>query len=311
VVVGRRLLTAIPLLFAVSALSFLLITLAPGNAAEQILGPTATPEELAALSRTLGLDQPVYEQYWHWLQGALTGDLGVSLTSHVPVADQIMSRLPATLSLMVGALLVSIVFGVGLGVLSALRGGGAGRAVDVLAMLGLALPAFWVGAELIVLFAVNRSWFPATGYVTFAESPAEWLRSLVLPVCALSLYGVAATAKQTREAMLEALSSEYIRMAWANGIPARSIFFNHALKNASMRVVTVLGVQAVGLLGVTVFVESVFALPGLGSLVVSASLARDLPVVIGVAVCFTVIVVLINLLIDVAYTWLNPKVTLR
>ena len=149
--------------------------------------------------------------------------------------------------------------------------------LDGLALIGFALPAFWVGAELIVMFAVWLGWFPATGYVSFADSPVAWLQSLVLPVAALSLYGVASTAKQTREAMLDVLASEYIRMAWANGIPARSIVFRHALRNASMRVVTVLGVLAVGLLGGTVLVENVFALPGLGSLMVTAATQSRLP----------------------------------
>jgi peptide/nickel transport system permease protein len=310
-VVVRRLLMAVPLLFAVSALSFLLVSLTSGDATDQILGTTGTAAQHAALRHALGLDLPLYDQYWQWLRHALTGDFGASLTGGQSVSQQISPRVPVTLSLIVGALLVSIVAGVSLGVLSAVRGGWIGRAVDALALVGFAFPAFWVGAELIVLFAVRFTWFPATGYVAFSQSPAQWLRSLVLPVISLSLYGIAATARQTREAMLDVLGSEYIRMARANGIPAGSVVFKHALRNASMRVVTVLGIQAVGLLGGTVLAENVFALPGLGSLVVTASTEHDLPVVQGVAVYFTVIVVLINLVIDLAYTWLNPRIALR
>src|SRR5581483_1180340 len=179
---------------------------------------------------------------------------------------------------------------------------------DALALAGYSVPAFWIGAELIVLFAVKLTWFPATGYVPVSHSPVDWLRSLVLPVAALSLYGIAAVARQTREAMLDVLASEHIRMARANGLPARSILFRHALRNASVPVVTVLGVVAVGLLGGTIFVENVFALPGLGVLVVNASLQGDLPVVQGVAVFFTLVVIVVNLAIDLAYTWLNPRV---
>jgi peptide/nickel transport system permease protein len=310
-VVVRRLLLAVPLLFVVSATSFLLLALAPGDAANQILGAHGTPDQYAALRRALGLDLPVYEQYWHWLHHALTGDLGTSIVSGAAVAPSIADRLPVTAALIAGALLVSVAFGLGLGVLSAVRGGRVGRVAATLSLVGYSLPAFWVGAELIVLFAVKLQWFPATGYVPFGQSPLDWLRSLVLPVSALSLYGIAAVARQAREAMLGVLASEHIRMAHANGIPIRSIVFRHALRNASVPVVTVLGVVAVGLLGGTVFVESVFALPGLGSLVVNGSLQGDIPVVQGVAVFFTLIVVLVNLAIDLAYTWLDPRIRSR
>lgn len=307
-VVGRRLLLAVPLLLVVSASSFLLLSLTPGDAANQILGPHATAEQYASLRRALGLDLPVQEQYLHWLRHALTGDLGASVITGETVTRAIGERLAPTLSLIVGSLLVSVLVGVGLGLFSAIRGGRAGRLADALALAGYSVPAFWIGAELIVLFAVKLTWFPATGYVPVSHSPVDWLRSLVLPVAALSLYGIAAVARQTREAMLDVLASEHIRMARANGLPARSILFRHALRNASVPVVTVLGVVAVGLLGGTIFVENVFALPGLGVLVVNASLQGDLPVVQGVAVFFTLVVIVVNLAIDLAYTWLNPRV---
>lgn len=310
-VVARRLAMAVPLLFVVSAVSFVLVSLTPGDAAQQILGTQAPPEAYARVREALGLDLPLYEQYWQWVTHAVTGDLGASVFTGESVTHAIGSRLPVTLALIVGSLLLSVVVGVSLGVFSAVRGGAAGRAVDAFALVGFALPAFWVGVELIAVFAVKLQWFPATGYVPWAESPSDWLRSLVLPVLALALGGVAAVAKQTREAMLDVLGSEYVRMLWANGVSARSIYFRHALKNASLSVITVLGVQAVGLLGGTILVENVFALPGLGSLAVSASIQHDLPVVQGLAVCFTVIVVIVNLMIDLAYTWLNPKVQAR
>jgi peptide/nickel transport system permease protein len=310
-VVVRRCVMAVPLLFVVSALTFILVSLTPGNAAQQILGAQATRAEYAAFNRALGLNLPLYEQYWNWLRHALTGNLGESIFTHQPVSEAIGQRLPVTLSLLVSGLVVSAVIGIGLGTFSALRGGAVGRIVDAIALLGFTLPAFWVGAELIVIFAVWRNWFPATGYVAISDSPVGWLHSLVLPVVALSLYGIAATAKQTREGMLDVLASEHIRMAWANGIAPRSIVFRHALRNASMRVVTVLGLQAVGLLGGTVLVENVFALPGLGSLMVTAATQHDLPVVAGMVVYFTLIVVAINLVVDLAYVWLNPRVRIR
>lgn len=310
-VIVRRCVMAVPLLFVVSALTFILVSLTPGNAAQAILGTNATPGEYAALNRALGLNLPLYEQYWNWLRHALTGDLGQSIFTHQPVTQAISQRLPVTLSLLAGTLLVSVVAGIGIGVFSAVRGGAAGRGADALALIGFSLPAFWVGTELIVIFAVWRNWFPATGYVPITQSPAGWLRSLALPVASLSLYGIAATAKQTREAMLDVLASQHIRMARANGISPRAVIFRHGLRNASIRVVTVLGLQAVGLLGGTVLAENVFALPGLGSLMVTAATQHDLPVIAGIVVCFTLMVVAINLLTDLAYAWLNPRVRVQ
>jgi peptide/nickel transport system permease protein len=304
----RRLVFAVPLLFVVTALSFVLVSVTPGDAASDILGTGAPPGAYAKLHHALGLDRPLYDQYWRWVTRALHGDLGTSLFTDVKVTHAIQARLPVTLSLVIGSLLVTVVVGVALGVFSAVRGGLVGRFVDAFALVGFALPPFWVGAILIALFAVSHRWLPATGYVALTQSPKEWFLSLVLPVLALALNGIAGVAKQTRQAMLDVLGSEYVRMAAANGISPSSILLRHALKNASITVVTILGLQAVGLLGGTVLVESVFALPGLGSLAVSASIQHDLPLVQGVVVYFTIIVVLINLGIDLAYTWLNPRV---
>jgi len=307
VLVLRRSAMTVTLLFVVTALSFVLVSLTPGDPATQLLGINATPEVAARLQRELGLDLPIYQQYLDWVKGAVSGDFGVSAFSGEPVTHAINDRLPVTLTLLCGALLVSVVVGVGIGVFSAVRGGLPGRLVDGMALIGFAVPSFWLGALLISWFAVKLGWLPATGYVKFSDSPADWLRSLVLPVLELSLGCIAAIAKQTRDAMLDALGSEYVRMAWANGVPARSIFFRHALKNAGMPVLTVTGLQAVGLLGGAILVENVFALPGLGSLVVSATTQHDLPLIQGMVVYFTIIVVVINLLVDVAYSRLNPR----
>lgn len=308
--VVRRMLLAVVLLFVVTALTFVLVSLTPGDAARQILGLNASPSDYVRFRHQLGLDRPIYEQYWNWFRHAVTGDLGTSLYGP-DVTTSIASRLPVTLWLVFGALLVMLVAGVSIGVFSAVRGGLLGRAVDAFALAGFAIPSFWLGVMLIMFFAVQLRWFPATGYVQLEQSPRDWLLSLALPVTALSMGGVAAVAKQTREAMLDALGSECIRMAWANGISPSSIFFRHALKTASIRVVTVLGVQVIGLLGDAVVIESVFALPGVGSLAVTSSIRHDLPMVQGVVVYYTIIVVLINLIIDLAYTWLNPKVRVR
>jgi peptide/nickel transport system permease protein len=194
-----------------------------------------------------------------------------------------------------------------LGVDSAVRGGAVGRTVDAVAMVGWVVPSFWLAAQLVIVFAVAVHWLPAIGYVPFAQSPMEWFRSLILPVVALSIAAVGGMAKFTREAMMDALSSEYVRMAEANGIAPTRIIFIHAFKTASVQVVTQAGMLVIGLLIGTIFVETVFALPGMGSLVVNGAQQHDFPMVQGVVVFFTLIIVLVNLLTDIAYTVLSPK----
>ena len=301
-----------PLLFVVSALVFVLMSIVPGDATELILGSRATsglPEQAYDdLARQLGLDEPVYVQYWRWLSDAVHGDLGSSLITKQPITEAIQQRFPVTLSLTIGALLVGVIVGVGLGIVSAVRGGALGRVVDALAMLGWVVPVYWLAAELVVVFAVKLGWFPATGYVPFAQSPGDWLRSLVLPVLALAVGAVGVFAKFTREAMLDALASEYVRMARANGISPASIVLRHALRTASLQVVTLVGLFTIGLLIGTVFVEIVFALPGMGSLIVVGAQQRDVTMVQGVAVFFTLVVVVVNLLVDLSYSVLSPKV---
>jgi peptide/nickel transport system permease protein len=228
--------------------------------------------------------------------------------SGTPVTEAIVNRFPVTLSLALGALLVSLFFGVTLGVVSAVRGGAFGRAVDALAMVGWVVPVFWLAAQLVVIFAVVLKWLPAIGYVPFAQSPADWFRSLVLPVVALAIGPIGGFAKFTREGMLDALSSEYVRMARANGVPGRSVILQHAFKTASIQVVTLAGLLTAGLLAGTVFVETVFALPGMGTLIVNGTRAQDITMVQGVAVFFTLIVVVIFLIVDVLYSVLSPKV---
>lgn len=309
--IAKRVVIGVVVLALVTALSFILVSVTPGDPAREILGLQATPEQYSALRHALGLNLPLPEQYSHWVRHVLTGDLGQSALSSQDVVSLINARLPVTLSLMVGSLLVSLIVGALAGISSATRGGVVGRLIDGSALLGFALPPFWLGGVLISLFAVAVRWLPATGYVPFEQSPSAWLQSLVLPVITLALGGVAAVAKQTREAMLEALGSEYIRMARASGVPSRSLIYKHALKNVGPRIVTVLGLLAVGLLGGTVVVEVVFALPGLGSLAVNATTQHDIPVVQGVVLYFTAIVVIINLLVDIVCVVLNPKLKVQ
>ncbi|SMQ71184.1 peptide/nickel transport system permease protein [Plantibacter sp. VKM Ac-1784] len=304
---ARWLGTSALLLFVVSALTFVLTALAPGDAARVILGKNGTDEQYQALRAQLGLDDPLPLRYWHWLSGALHGDLGVSIYSQQSVTDMISGRLAPTLALVVGGLLFSAVLGIALGIASARSRGALSRATDVLSLLGVSIPTFWLGFILVIAFAVALPVFPATGYVDFASSPSEWARSLVLPVVTLGVGGVALIAKQTRDAMSKQLSLEYVNAMRAQGLSERSIVYRHVLKNAAVPIATVLGLLFTGLFSGTVIVENVFALPGLGGLVVQATVSHDIPVVEGVALVFALVVVLTNLVVDLSYGLLNPR----
>lgn len=306
--VVRRLLSSAPLLFLVSALTFVLVSLVPGDPARTIVGQHATVEQYEAVRSQLGLDEPLPVQYWDWLVRVFHGDLGSSLFSGEPVTSVLNNRLPVSLSLIIAGTVVSGILGVSLGLLSARRGGFLVKAVDGLALLGLAVPAFWFALVLIALGAVRLRWFPVTGYVPFADDPAEWGRSLVLPVLSLSLGAVAIIAKQTRDSVLDTLSRDFVRVMQANGFSRRSILYRHVLRNAALPLVTVLGVVLVSLLAAAVFVETVFAMPGLGSLTQQATVQHDIPVIQGAVLYITVLVVLVNLLVDLLYSRLDPRV---
>jgi peptide/nickel transport system permease protein len=304
----RRLLMSIPLLLVVSLVVFVLGSLVPGDPAQTILGVDATPDAIAALREKLGLDQPWYAQYGHWLSGLFHGDLGTSLYSGEPVVQTLAARLPVTLSLVTLSTLLCMVVGIGFGMLSAVRGGFLARLVDTLSLAGLALPNFWVAVVLVTFFAVKLRIFPATGYTPFTTSPVWWIIGLVLPVCALSLAGIATVAKQTRSAVLDVLDRDYVRTFRACGVSEWSVLLKHTMRNASIPVASVIGIHAIAGLDATVFVENVFVLPGMGSLATQATLDHDLPVIEGVALYFTVIVIVVNLCVDLAYGLLNPKV---
>lgn len=303
----RRLLTASLMLVLVSMLTFVLTALAPGDPATTILGASATPERVAALREQLGLGRPLVEQYLDWVEDALHGDFGYSLVTSQDVGPSIMAALPVTLSLVIGGTLFAGVFGVALGTVSAVRGGWLGRLVDALSTVGLALPNFWLGWILVAVFAVQVRWLPATGYVALSSSPLDWLRSLVLPVLTLGAVGLTGIAKQTRDSVRETLSREYINAWRTDGVSERRIVLRHVLRNAAIPILTIIGLYFIGMLSGTVIVESVFALPGLGSMAVSAARNGDLPMIQGVVVALCLGVVVANLLLELVYGWLNPK----
>lgn len=306
--IGRRLALSLPLLVIVPTVTFLLAALIPGDVARTILGADATQAQYLQLRQSLGLNEPLLTRYLSWLGNALHGNLGASLFWQQPVSSLLDSRLQVTLSLVIGSTAVATAVGVAFGVVAALRAGAVGKIVDAIAMVGLATPNFFLGLLLVTWFAVTLRVFPATGYVPFSQSPGEWLRSIVLPVITLAVPGIAVIAKQTRDAMLEVLDRPFIRTLRAAGVPGRSIVGKHALRNAAIPVVTVIGLIFIGSLSGTVLVETVFALPGLGGLVVQATSQHDLPLIQGVAVYFTIAVICVNLLVDLTYGWLDPRV---
>ncbi len=308
--IAGRLAALVPLMLVVSFLAFWLQSLNPVDPAEEILGGAAPAEAVKELRRELGLDRPFLVRYGEWLGGAVRGDLGDSVyTDGLKVSSALWGRLPVTLSLTLGGLVVTLLIGLPLGVFSALR---AGRRPDRVAMgfasFGQAAPNFWVAALLALFFAVQRTWFPAVFFVGPTTSIPRWLHSITLPSIALGLAGGASLARQTRSAMIGVLQLEYVRTALALGASRRQVIFKHALKNAAVPLVTVVSFQLTALLGGAFAVERVFALGGLGSLAVGAVIKNDGTVVIGFVVLVVLFVVLVNLLLDVSYRWLNPKV---
>lgn len=310
-IVARRLLVSIPLLFVVSLLTFVLQSFVPGDPARALLGVNATPAQYEALRTTLHLNEPILSQYWLYLQGIFHGDFGHSIFTNEPVITSIAQRMPVTLALIIGGTLLGALIGIVLGVLSATRGRISRRVVDVVSLLGNALPNFWVALVLVAIFAVGLGIFPATGWVPFEQSPELWLSYLVLPVIALSLGGIALIAKVTRDGMLSSLEMDYVRTLRASGVSEHSIIWKHALRNSGTAIVTMVGLTLIGFIPGTILIENVFVLPGLGTLIVSATNQHDIPVIQGIALAFTLIVIVANLIVDVLYGVLNPKVRSR
>lgn len=305
---AARILGSLLLLLAVPTITFFIQGISPGNVAKGVLGLDATPQEIADFNAQRGLDQPLIVRYLRWLGAAVTGDLGNSYTNGQSVQQILEPRLGVSLSLIVGALIVFTLVGVLIGVLSATQGRVVGRILDSVSTIGIAVPNFWLAVILIAVFAVELPIFPATGYVFFADSPALFFASLVLPVVALAFAGITAVAKQTRDQMLIAVQSPWARTLRSNGASEFSILYKHSLRNAAGPVITVIGTIFVGALSGSVVVENIFVLPGLGSQSLQSALVADLPVVQGIAVYFTLIVVVVNVVIDIATTILNPKV---
>jgi peptide/nickel transport system permease protein len=300
---------ALQLLVIVTA-AFLLLYLAAGNIARTILGPDATAATVAAKNHELGLDTPLLSRYLTWLGHAATGDFGASWLTSQPVTTAILSRLEVTLTLVVGAVVVSAVVSAVLGVWAALRGGWADRLVQVLAVLGFAVPGFLVAVFLVRALALGMHWFKPTGYIPLTTSFSGWVQTVTLPVIALSLATIAGVSQQVRGSVLDALRQDWVRTLRSRGLPERRVVFKHILRNAGGPALSVLALSFVGLLGGAVIVEEVFGIPGLGQIGVSATAQGDIPIVMGLVVAVGILVILVNLTIDILHGFLNPKARL-
>ena len=323
----RRLLSLIPALLGVSIVVFGVIRLLPGDPAQAMLSERATAEQAAALRERMGLNRPIHEQYGIWFGRVLRGDLGVSLTTNISVAQEIGRKLPATIELSFASLVIGTSLGVLLGVLAAIRrNSAADYGGMVVAVVGVSMPIFWLGLMAIYLFAVTLHWLPPSSRASepvvvrtnfylvdtlLAGDGAAFLDvlwHLIMPASVLATSTLAIMARQTRSAMLEVLGQDYVRTAWAKGLAERVVITRHALKNALMPVVTVAGLQVGSLLGGAILTETVFSWPGMGTLVVEAIRARDYPVVQGAILVLATVFVLVNLLVDLSYLWLDPRI---
>ena len=305
----RRLMATIPVMAVVSLLVFSLLFFAPGDPAALIAGDQATPDDIERVRLRLGLDRPFFTQFSSWLARLAQGDLGTSLFTNLPVAEMIAQRIEPTLSLMALTLTLAVVIAVPLGVAAAwCTGTWIDRVIMAIAVFGFSVPGFVVGFALAYVFALELNWLPVQGYTPLSRGVWPWLRNMILPAVSLGFVYVALIARITRASMLEVLQQDYIRTAKAKGLGLVGILFIHALKNAAVPVVTVIGIGFALLIGGAVVTESVFAVPGLGRLTVDAILRRDLPVIQGVVLMFSLTYVLVNMTIDILYTFIDPRI---
>lgn len=303
----RRLASGVVLVFVVSLATHAMLYGGGGDIARTLVGPTAPAEIVARKRVELGLDRSWLEQYWDWLTGFVQGDLGRSWVSGQRVSDSIADRFDVTLSLVVATVLITAIVATVLGVIAARRGGWVDSFIQVMSVLGLAIPGFLIALWLVVVFAIELGWFDATGFTPIGDSFTGWLRTVTLPVIALSIAAIAAVAQQIRGSILDQMNRDYVRTLRSRGLSLNRVLYRHVLRNAAGPALAILGLQFIVLLGGAIFVEQIFALPGIGQLAISSALTSDIPVVMGLVVMTAVIVVVVNLMVDLAHGALNPK----
>jgi peptide/nickel transport system permease protein len=305
----RRLLATIPVMVVVALFVFFLLHLTPGDPAAVIAGDDASPAEIDGVRRKLGLDRPVWEQFGIYIWSLMRGDLGTSIFSNLPVTTLVKQRLEPSVVLALSTLVVAVVFAIPMGVIAAWK---ARTAIDRIVMgfsvIGFAMPVFLIGYLLIYIFAIELRWLPVQGYRPLAQGIGQTARSIVLPAFALGMVYMALIARITRASMLEVLSEDYIRTAHAKGVATSAVLLRHALKNAAVPIVTVIGIGLALLISGVVITETVFNIPGLGRLTVDAILKRDYPIIQGLIILFAGVKVMVNLAIDLSYTFLDPRI---
>jgi peptide/nickel transport system permease protein len=304
-----RLLQFVPTLFIVSVVVFLMVRAIPGDPAHAMLGPTAKPEQIAAMRARMGLDEPIWRQYLVWIEGVARGDLGRSWINDFPVAELIRQKLPATVVLAFSSMIVAIFIALPIGILPALRPGSwVERVAALYNSLMLAVPTFWLGVLLVLVVSLRLGWLPPSGYVPVTENPLQAVKLLILPSVTLGAYLSAIFARFLHNAIVENLSQDYVRTASAKGLSERSVVGRHVLRNALIPVVTMLGIQFGGLLGGAVIVEAIFDWPGLGRLLVTSISSRDYAVVQGTILLAATAFLVVNLLTDLTYGLLDPRI---
>ncbi len=329
---ARRTLSALPVLIGVSILVFSFVHFIPGDPAIAMLGERATPENVARIRASLGLDKPLWEQYLIYMGRVLQGDMGQSILRGYPITEELMHRFPATVELALSAMLLALIFGIPAGVFSAVnRNSWFDNGTMLVSLIGVSMPIFWLGLMMQALFSVILRWLPTSARLSatlefrtityFVPIDAllqgntivlmDWLRHLVMPAIALSTIPLATIARMTRSAMLDVLNQDYVRTAWAKGLDPLSVILKHALRNALLPVVTVAGLQVGRLLGGAIVTEAIFSWPGIGHWVYESILARDYPIVQGVTLFITTLIVVINLLVDISYAFLDPRIRLK
>lgn len=307
--IARRLLATLPVMAVVGIAVFLLLHLTPGDPAVVIAGDYARPEDIEKIRENLGLNEPLHVQFFSWVGALLSGDLGTSIFSNLPVAKLIGQRLEPTLALAIATIIFAILVAVPMGVIAAWRAGTmTDRVIMVFAVLGFSVPVFVIGYAMMWLFSITLGWFPVQGYKPIGEGFWPFLRSITLPTVALGIIYVALIARITRASMLEVLTEDYMRTARAKGLDNNALLIRHALRNASVPIVTIIGIGIALLIGGVVVTESVFNIPGLGRLTIDAVLRRDYPIIQGVILIFSGAYVIVNLVIDLSYTILDPRI---
>ncbi len=307
--IARRLLATLPVMAVVGIAVFLLLHLTPGDPAVVIAGDYARPADIEKIRENLGLNEPLHVQFFSWVGALLSGDLGTSIFSNLPVAKLIGQRLEPTLALAIATIIFAILVAVPMGVIAAWKAGTlTDRVIMVFAVLGFSVPVFVIGYAMMWLFSITLGWFPVQGYKPIGEGFWPFLRSITLPTVALGIIYVALIARITRASMLEVLTEDYMRTAKAKGLDNNALLIRHALRNASVPIVTIIGIGIALLIGGVVVTESVFNIPGLGRLTIDAVLRRDYPIIQGVILIFSAAYVIVNLLIDLSYTVLDPRI---